>query len=190
MQGIQSTEAPRTASAIAARASELVGGDRDRQHGKKRDNFENIAAVWNAYLNIRRGDELDGTDVGHMMALMKIARTQSGSLNIDDYVDGAGYMACAGEVAQDYDDADREFQAAIEGAGLNQDLPTIEWRNPLFTWRVLPEFEAGDRVRQVHNGVMATVVEVRFDGWLRVHYDIAPRPASIFHEPERFERVQ
>ncbi len=90
-----------TAREIAAKAADLVGGDRDRQHGQKEDNFARIASVWNAYLDIRRvnREPLSAIDVGHMMSLMKIARTQSGSLNIDDYVDGAGYLACAGEIA-------------------------------------------------------------------------------------------
>ena len=91
-----------TASEIAARASDLVGGDRDRQHGQKSDNFERIATMWNAYLAIRRHPDaqLTAVDVGHMMAAMKLARTQSGALNVDDYIDGAGYLACAGEIAQ------------------------------------------------------------------------------------------
>jgi hypothetical protein len=86
---------------IAAIASDLVGGDRDRQHGQKRDNFMRIAAVWQAYLSIRRDPKapLDPVDVGHMMVLMKIARTQSGAVNADDYIDAAGYAACSGEIA-------------------------------------------------------------------------------------------
>jgi hypothetical protein len=107
--------ATRTATEITTRAGNLVGGDRDRQHGSKRDNFARIAAMWNAYLSIRRDRDapLDATDVGHMMAAMKLARTQSGALNIDDYVDGVGYMACAGEIAQD----DQKFvEVAIDAA--------------------------------------------------------------------------
>lgn len=86
---------------IASKAAELVAGDRDRQHGQKRDNFQRIATMWQAYYDIRRNpyDALDPTDVGHMMVLMKIARTQSGSVNPDDYIDAAGYAACAGEIA-------------------------------------------------------------------------------------------
>jgi len=86
---------------VAARAAELVGGDREQQHGSKSKNFGNIAALWNAYLSVRRQPEqpLDAVDIGHMMALMKIARTQSGGFNLDDYIDGAGYLACTGEVA-------------------------------------------------------------------------------------------
>ncbi len=38
------------ASDIAKKASELVAGDRDRTHGDKLKNFENIATMWNAWL--------------------------------------------------------------------------------------------------------------------------------------------
>lgn len=91
----------KSARDIATRAASLVGGDRERDHGKKADNFNRIAKMWQTYLDIRRHPSapLDAVDVGHMMSIMKVARTQSGALNVDDYVDGAGYMACAGEVA-------------------------------------------------------------------------------------------
>lgn len=87
---------------IAAKAADLVGGDRAAQHGDKRDNFERIAHMWNAWLAIRHAPDepLDAHDIGALMALMKLARTQSGSHNVDDYVDGAGYIACAGEIAE------------------------------------------------------------------------------------------
>jgi hypothetical protein len=39
-----------------------------------------------------------------MMTLLKVARTKIGSHNPDDYVDGAGYMAIAGEIADDNSD--------------------------------------------------------------------------------------
>lgn len=86
---------------ITTKAGELASGDRDRQHGQKADNFHRIATMWNAYLAIRRNPtaSLDAVDVAHMMAAFKLARTQSGALNIDDYIDGVGYMACAGEIA-------------------------------------------------------------------------------------------
>jgi len=88
------------ATDICARAAELVGGDRDRQHGAKEQNFHNIAVMWDAWLAIRKYGELTGHDVGIMFALAKAARTQSGETNVDDYIDGAGYFACAGEIAE------------------------------------------------------------------------------------------
>jgi hypothetical protein len=34
-----------------------------------------------------------------MLEALKIARRYSGAHNIDDYIDGAGYAGCAGEIA-------------------------------------------------------------------------------------------
>jgi hypothetical protein len=34
-----------------------------------------------------------------MMADLKKARAQGGAMNVDDFVDAAGYIACAGEIA-------------------------------------------------------------------------------------------
>lgn len=78
-------------------AAGLVAGDRDRQHGAKRQNHENIAALWGAYLGL----EIKALDVALLMALLKIARTKTGSHNPDDYLDLAGYAGCAGELADE-----------------------------------------------------------------------------------------
>ena len=87
---------------IAAKAADLVGGDRARQHGGKTENHRNIAAMWNAYLGWRlvEGGLLTPRDVALMMALLKIARTKAGSHNPDDYVDLCGYGAIAGQIAE------------------------------------------------------------------------------------------
>lgn len=94
---------------ILQKAAELVAGDRERTHGPKLENHKNIAALWNAYLAIRKPkhDEegyagerpLDAFDVAIFMALLKIARTQLGEHNPDDYLDGSAYLAIAGEIA-------------------------------------------------------------------------------------------
>lgn len=81
-------------------AATLVGADRETSHGPKKRNHDNIAALWQAYLDIRfdRDAPLTGLDVAHMMALLKVARTQLGNFNPDDYVDMAGYAGCAAEI--------------------------------------------------------------------------------------------
>lgn len=87
---------------ICASAGALVGGDRQETHGDKVDNHQKIAAVWNGILFAAgKGSEkpLDAHDVANMMEALKIARRYSGRFNIDDYIDGAGYAACAGEIA-------------------------------------------------------------------------------------------
>ena len=91
------------AADVCTKAAALVGGDRDNQHGDKVENHQNIARLWNAYLGPRMDDHLSALDVALMMALLKIARTKSGAHNIDDYIDGAGYMGCAGEIAESGD---------------------------------------------------------------------------------------
>lgn len=96
--------APWTAPAIACRAAELVGGDRANDHGPMARNFANIAGVWNALLRaagvLTDGRELDGVDVANLMEGLKLARRYSGRVNLDDFIDGAGYAAVAGELAQ------------------------------------------------------------------------------------------
>lgn len=82
------------ASDICAKAAEIVAGDREDTHGDKVENHANIAALWSAYLGV----PITAHDAALMMALLKIARTKAGDFNPDDYVDGAGYMACAAEI--------------------------------------------------------------------------------------------
>lgn len=94
------------ASEVCSKAADLVGGNRAAQHGDKFKNFDNIAGLWSAYLRSRPdpATPLNAADVGHMMVLMKIARTQTGALNVDDYIDAAGYAGCAAQVAQELSD--------------------------------------------------------------------------------------
>ncbi|SRR6266568_1084129 len=95
------------ASDICKTASDLVGGDRQVTHGDKTINFQNIADLWNAIIKIRARQAgghfeltLDALDVANMLEAFKLARRYSGSHNLDDYIDGAGYAGCAGEIAE------------------------------------------------------------------------------------------
>lgn len=91
---------PMTAEQIAGEAARLIGGDRDRVHGNKITNFQNIALLWSAWLEMRGADFiLTGADVAKLMTLLKIARMESGTHNVDDAVDACGYAAIAGELA-------------------------------------------------------------------------------------------
>ena len=89
------------ADEILTCAADLVGGQRNEQHGEKTKNHENIAALWNAYLGIRHepGSPLSALDVAQMMVLLKLARTQLGKHNTDNWIDMAGYSGVAGEIA-------------------------------------------------------------------------------------------
>ncbi len=88
------------AADLLSQASELVSQTRAATHGDAHANHWNIARLWNAFLSIRPEPAvpLSPRDVTMMMALLKIARTQLGDHNPDDYVDAAGYIALAQDV--------------------------------------------------------------------------------------------
>lgn len=88
------------ASDITKRAAELVDGDRAEAYGDMLAMHQGIAAVWTGILAAagKLGAPLDAHDVANMMEGMKIARRYGGPFHADNYVDGAGYAACAGEI--------------------------------------------------------------------------------------------
>lgn len=77
-------------------AIKTVCEDRQNSYGTPEDNFAIIAGLWSGYL----GDViLEAEDVAIMMILLKIARIQTGTFKPDNYIDIAGYAACAAEIA-------------------------------------------------------------------------------------------
>ena len=79
---------------ILAAACDCVSGKRNDRHGEAEDNFRAIADLWEAYT----GHHYSSIDVAMMMALLKIARAKSDSGCLDNFIDIAGYAACAGEI--------------------------------------------------------------------------------------------
>jgi len=93
-----------TREQILKSAVEIVTKDRENQYGAPEDNFGPIAELWASYMRARccaPGADIDicPEDVGIMMALLKIARIATGQEKPDNYIDLAGYAACAGEIA-------------------------------------------------------------------------------------------
>lgn len=90
-------------------ATSHVTKDRQATHGKPENSFLCIANFWSVYLKERGfiAKDVEGfatlqitpVDVAQMMALLKTARSISNPLNDDNWVDHAGYVACAGELA-------------------------------------------------------------------------------------------
>lgn len=96
-------------SELLEKANACVTGERPEDYGSPEDNFSTIAQLWAAYIKAAcvapsAHVDIGGKDVALMMALLKIARAIS-SQNPDNYIDLAGYAACAGEIAtEDKDD--------------------------------------------------------------------------------------
>ena len=86
---------------ILEKTLKLVSGSRHDTHGDKVLNHENIARLWTAYLvnKFKLNLVILPEDVASMMSLLKIARTQQGGFNLDDYIDASAYSAIAGEIA-------------------------------------------------------------------------------------------
>jgi len=84
-----------TRAEVLDTAKEYVTKDRASDHGDMEDNFKTIAIYWSGHLNC----EVLPVDVGVMMLLLKAARAKSNPRHSDNYIDAAGYAACAAELA-------------------------------------------------------------------------------------------
>lgn len=90
-------------------ACEIVNGARNQAYGNVEENFDRIASLWSIYLDT----VVTPVDVAMMMALLKAARVSTGGVShYDNYVDVAGYAACAYEITKEWngesDDSNRE----------------------------------------------------------------------------------
>jgi len=75
-------------------AKQYVTKDRAADHGDMEDNFQRIAEFWSVHLD----QLIDAHDVAVMMTLLKVARIKSNPHHMDNFIDGAGYLACGGEL--------------------------------------------------------------------------------------------
>lgn len=93
-----------TRESILDEAKKCVCTDREQDYGPPENNFKIIAELWDTYIRAKQyfggfGFKIHAHDVAVMMALLKIGRIASGQHKADNYVDLAGYAACAGEIA-------------------------------------------------------------------------------------------
>ena len=86
---------------ILDKTKNLLSEDREKSHGDKVLNHENIARLWSSYFQNKYKIAILvlPEDVANLMNLLKIARTQAGKFNLDDFIDACGYAAIAGEIA-------------------------------------------------------------------------------------------
>lgn len=76
---------------VLLKAVEIINGERQDSYGNPEDTFEEIAWVWNWWLDSDNAP-ITAADVAMMMALMKIAREKNGSGKTDNVVDACGYL--------------------------------------------------------------------------------------------------
>lgn len=79
---------------VLEEAISLTCGDRNRDYGDPRPNFEATAQMWSAY----KGVEFSAHDVAAMMILLKVARLSESPHKRDNWTDAAGYAGLGAEV--------------------------------------------------------------------------------------------
>ncbi len=108
---------------ILQKTEKLVNDSRAKTQGDKIKNHENIARLWSSYLQNKTqlNIVLSPEDVAQLMTLLKIARSQAGEHNIDDYIDGVGYQAIAGEIANKRSELSSSLGVSNERKSKNTD---------------------------------------------------------------------
>lgn len=84
-----------TRDEILDTAKTLINNDRAVTYGDAHKMHEVIAEMWSAILGV----EISATQVALMMAALKLARAASNPNHADNFIDAAGYIALAGEMA-------------------------------------------------------------------------------------------
>ena len=94
---VQRNEVKSTRVQTLETAIKLTAGDRNKAYGPPHDNLSDCALLWDAYLAIRKGAQIDAEAVAWMNVLQKIARSVQPGYHPDNYTDAAAYSAIAGE---------------------------------------------------------------------------------------------
>ena len=86
---------------LTQEAARLITGQRQEDYGPPEVNFKRVADYWSIRLRekLQDGVTLTPREVAEMLLLLKVARATQ-SPTEDSYVDGIGYTAIAGELAE------------------------------------------------------------------------------------------
>ena len=78
-------------------AQRLCTGDRNRDYHDPREDFARTAGMLSALFThkLKEGASFEPSDVGRMMACVKLSRTIASPKKRDHYTDGEGYFGCA-----------------------------------------------------------------------------------------------
>lgn len=76
------------------RAIDITCKGREQYDGQE-NSFEKVADLWSAYT----GYKFTASDAAMLLALLKVARMKTGRFKDDNYIDLAGYAACACELS-------------------------------------------------------------------------------------------
>ena len=122
-------------TSILEDAQVLIHGQRNKDYGHPRDNFQHSADLFAAYLGI----PVSPMDIANLMILMKLARVHGTGYHRDSYTDIAGYAGCVERIIEEPVDSDREHVASADcWCG-----PDVEYVNPVSSEELLADWEKG-----------------------------------------------
>lgn len=82
--------------------------------------------LWSVYLCARGMDQpLGAADVGAMMALFKLGRIAPGGDKADNFIDLAGYAACAGEISTESGRDRKDVKCSAENKSRAETQKTV-----------------------------------------------------------------
>ena len=115
---------------ILETALELTTGDRNKSYGDPYDNLQRTANIWKEIL----GCDVSASQVALCMVGIKIARLVETPNHLDSFVDGAAYMAIAGEVYKEKIDEQpktdsTEVEFKISGLSLQEANEVLRQKN-------------------------------------------------------------
>jgi len=85
-----------TAAELLRAAADLVEGARADDYGDALTNFTDIADAWSLFMD----HKFVASDVAIMMSLLKVMRMKNGVSKDDNFIDGAAYLALAGQLSK------------------------------------------------------------------------------------------
>ncbi|QXN72931.1 hypothetical protein SEA_SUNSHINE924_55 [Mycobacterium Phage Sunshine924] len=101
---------------ILEEAQRLIHGPRNKNYGHPRENFDDISALFSAYLE----RPITDLDVANLMILVKVARVKGTGYHRDSYTDIAGYAGCAERIYEE--PVEEDDQLALFDLPLPDDL--------------------------------------------------------------------
>ena len=104
---------------VLERGVELITGDRETDYGEAHRNFADIAALWSVTL----GTTVEPWQAAACLSQLKLARAIKTPTHEDSWVDMAGYVGLAGELATDEPLSPYRVGDIIEGNDAYRNAP-------------------------------------------------------------------
>lgn len=91
---------PNRRAVVLRTAESLVNGQRADDYGPPQENFGRVAAMWSAQFAAKLKEPLTADEVAIALVHLKLSRLANTPDHADSFIDAAGYIALAAEIAE------------------------------------------------------------------------------------------